>query len=137
MLSGILIMLACCTNSALCDDSAQRALFTQKTYGDSDYRYSYLDDLQRRVSRDWQPPKNKETLHVTVEFNIDADGEMHHLKVTKSSGDPAVDQSGLAACNNAAPFCPLPAGAKPPIRIQFEFDYNCKDHGKASHLATN
>lgn len=84
----------------------------------------YMADLQRRTKRAWFPPKGEEQKRVVVVFNLGANGELIELRLDHSSGSAAADEAALNAVRHAAPFRPLPEGAKAPVGIQFTFDYN-------------
>jgi TonB family protein len=84
----------------------------------------YMQELQRRIKRAWFPPKGDETKRYIVVFEVNRDGSLSNLKLSKSSGDKAADQSGLVAVRNASPFQRLPPGSPEKVDIQFTFDYN-------------
>ena len=83
----------------------------------------YMAHLQRRIKRNWFPPKSAMSKHVVVEFKILRNGTMEDARVTQSAGDLS-DRAALRALELAAPFQPLPAGSSPDVTIQFTFDYN-------------
>ena len=45
---------------------------------------------------------------VVVQFTVSAGGQLSGLRIARSSGDAAVDETGLAMVNRAAPFSPIP-----------------------------
>ena len=89
----------------------------------------YMADLQRRIKRQWFPPRGKETLRVRTIFKIDSDGAISKLQIDEGSGSKQADDAALEAVQNAAPFRPLPAGAPQVVDIQFTFDYNVFSSG--------
>lgn len=85
----------------------------------------YMRDLQRRIKRNWEPPKGNESKRVVLLFKIARDGRLLSVRVFKSSGLPNADRAALSAVELTAPFRPLPADFKgKSIDIQFTFDYN-------------
>ncbi len=84
----------------------------------------YQTELRRRIKRAWFPPKGQENRRLTVSFRVSTNGNMSELQIAKTSGIANVDQAGLDAVKNAAPFRPLPAGAPECIKVIFTFDYD-------------
>ena len=94
----------------------------------------YMADLQRRIKRQWYPPKGNESKRVKVRFKIYADGRMENLQIKNSAGVAVCDRAALDAVENAAPFKPLPPNASNDVDIEFTFDYNVWDeHQKKVH----
>ena len=84
----------------------------------------YMNELQRRIKANWDPPKGNESKTVVLLFKIAKDGRLLSCRVSKSSGLPTADQAALKAVELTAPFRPLPADFKGQnIDIQFTFDY--------------
>lgn len=85
----------------------------------------YMRDLQRRIKRNWEPPRGNESKRVVLLFKISRDGRLLGLSVQKSSGNSETDRAALEAVKYTAPFRPLPPEFKGnDIDIQFTFDYN-------------
>ncbi|HEY9788385.1 MAG TPA: energy transducer TonB [Candidatus Obscuribacterales bacterium] len=84
----------------------------------------YMADLQRKIKRQWYPPKSLEPKRVTVLFKVYADGRLSDLRLEHSSGSSVSDHAALRAVEKSAPFSPLPAGSPEKVDIQFTFDYN-------------
>ncbi len=84
----------------------------------------YMKDLQRRIRRNWFPPKGDESKRVVVIFTVHRNGELSNLRIEKSSGTKIADQAAVQAVQNSAPFRQLPAGSAESVDIQFTFDYN-------------
>jgi len=91
---------------------------------------AYMADLQRRIKRAWFPPHGQENRQVVIVFKIHSNGELHDLRLSKSSGFALADQQAIAAIENAAPFRELPLGASDDVDIQFTFDYNVFNGGE-------
>jgi len=84
----------------------------------------YMAELQRRIKRNWQPPKDPNSRQVVVEFTISRSGELGSVRLSKSSGLSINDQAAIAAIRAAAPYPPLPKFADESVDIQFTFDYH-------------
>lgn len=96
--------------------------------GDEDIKISpdfgpYMAELQRRIKRNWQPPKDPNSRQVVVEFTIFKSGELGSVHISRSSGLSVNDQAAISAIRAAAPFMPLPKHADDSVDIQFTFDY--------------
>lgn len=86
----------------------------------------YMANMQRRVKKNWYPPKNKESKHTKVLWKVLSDGTVTKVRVKDSSGDPSVDAAALKAVRTVGKLRPLPAGAPDDVDIEFTFDYNVK-----------
>ncbi len=75
----------------------------------------YFRAVQQRVKDAWTFPGGSNDLTADVEFSIGADGSLNGVKIAKSSGDSAFDESVLRAIRRAAPFPP------PPDRYRAQF----------------
>ena len=69
----------------------------------------YLDQLQERIRRRWNPGPN-ERGEVIVQFTITRNGSMEGLRLVTSSGRAVLDRQAMQAVEMAAPFAALPAG---------------------------
>lgn len=90
---------------------------------DADFS-NYMADLQRKIKKQWYPPKGYESKRVVIGFKIHSDGKMTNLKLDRPSGTVEADNAALRAAEMASPFRPLPPGAPDDVDIQFTFDYN-------------
>lgn len=85
----------------------------------------YMSELQRRIKRNWNPPRGNESKRVILIFKISRDGRLISLRVKQSSGNPEADSAAKAAVELAAPFRPLPPEYRGnSVDIDFTFDYN-------------
>jgi TonB family protein len=75
----------------------------------------YFRTVQQRVKDAWTFPGGSNDLSADVEFSIGADGSLNGVKIAKSSGDSAFDESVMRAIKRAAPFPP------PPDRYRSQF----------------
>ena len=85
----------------------------------------YMQELQRQIKRNWEPPKGNESKRVVLLFAISRDGRLLSIKVLKSSGLASADNAAKSAVQLTAPFRPLPPDYRGnSVDIQFTFDYN-------------
>lgn len=85
----------------------------------------YMRELERRIKRNWDPPKGNESKRVVLLFKIGRDGRLLSVKTVKSSGNQSADQAAKSAVELTAPFKSLPPEFKgSSIDIEFTFDYN-------------
>lgn len=85
----------------------------------------YMRELQRRIKRNWNPPRGNKSKRVVLVFKLGRDGRLLSLKVDAPSGNPESDHAALEAVKASAPFRPLPAEYRGnDVDIQFTFDYN-------------
>lgn len=83
----------------------------------------YMESLQRRIKRAWNPPRSNSSARVMVVFAIRSDGTMFNPRVTQSSGEQSKDAAALKTLS-LVKFDALPAGSPDHVDIQFTFDYN-------------
>ena len=83
----------------------------------------YLDEVKKRIKKNWFPPRGAESLTVTLKFKVQQDGSVAAIRLVKSSGIAAADDAAKLAVTNSAPFPTLPNGAGPFLDIKFAFDY--------------
>lgn len=98
------------------DSQAQKATSGgkgKKSDGGSGASSKYPGQVQVRVSRASRYPSaakgSKGEAHVT--FTVAANGGVSSLKLSRSSGNSALDDAALAAVERAAPFPPIPEDA--------------------------
>lgn len=85
----------------------------------------YMRELQRKIKRNWHPPRGNESKRVVLLFKVSRDGRLLSLRVNKTSGNGEADDAALEAVRMSAPFRPLPPEYQGnDIDIQFTFDYN-------------
>ena len=86
---------------------------------------AYIKDIQNKIKKNWNPPKEAASKYVTTKFIIGKNGELIDVTITESSNVKSVDDSALKAVRDSAPFEPLPKSYKAEsIPIEFTFDYN-------------
>jgi TonB family protein len=91
----------------------------------SDFPYAlYIHQLAAKIQEKWNgralPGRQPQII-----FELGRDGQLRHLAVGKSSGNPAYDQVALRAVTEANPFPPLPQEfAKPTLTVGLQFGYD-------------
>lgn len=85
----------------------------------------YMRELERRIKRNWNPPKDDSSKRVVMLFTIGRDGRLISIKTLKSSGSAENDRAAKSAVELTAPFKSLPVEYKGnSVDIEFTFDYN-------------
>jgi TonB family protein len=70
----------------------------------------YLNNVQQKLERFWNPTSENRTLKVVVAFTIHGDGSISDPSIKSSSGNSTLDNLALRAVKLAAPFGKLPPG---------------------------
>lgn len=77
----------------------------------SNFKYHwYLNSVQQKAERHWQPPTRDPDISVVVAFTIYANGSISNPRVRTSSGSGMLDNLAIRAIRLAAPFGKLPPG---------------------------
>jgi TonB family protein len=84
----------------------------------------YLAELQKRIKKNWHPPRGNESKRITAKFKIHLSGEITNIKLERSSGLSIADDAAVDAIEKSSPLPPLPKGADSDLVIKFTFDYN-------------
>jgi len=85
----------------------------------------FMADLQKRIRRNWIPPRGMESRKLVLMFYVQRDGKVVKVEVEKSSGDPDADRSAIEAVQVSSPFMTLPPQIKEDVLpVEFTFDYN-------------
>lgn len=89
----------------------------------------YMQDVERTLKANYNPPKDTRSRRVVVAFQINSDGTLgKQIRIKQGSGSPALDRSCIQTVRASGPFKPLPAGAPESVDIDFTFDYNVYQH---------
>jgi protein TonB len=88
----------------------------------------YLSGVRARIWRRWEAPRlpagRSARGSLGVEFALARSGALETVRVTSSSGEPALDTAALEAVGRAAPFPPVPAAiAGESLRVRARFVY--------------
>ncbi|MGK7915608.1 MAG: TonB family protein [Prochloraceae cyanobacterium] len=87
----------------------------------------YLNELWRRVKRNWKPTTPQKDRYTVVVFSIHRDGNISGLKLVETSGSPVADQEAMEAIRKSAPFAPLPKDyAHDRFKLTFSFNIYVK-----------
>ena len=70
----------------------------------------YLNNVQQKLERYWNPTTENRNLKVIVSFTIKQDGTISDPSIATSSGNGTLDNLALRAVKLAAPFGKLPPG---------------------------
>ncbi|HEX3019194.1 MAG TPA: TonB family protein [Chitinispirillaceae bacterium] len=70
----------------------------------------YLNNVQQKLERYWNPPTENRQIKVVVHFIIFNDGNISEPSISRSSGSSTIDNIALRAVKLAAPFGRLPPG---------------------------
>lgn len=93
----------------------------------------FMADLERRIKRNWVPPRDSRSKRVQVKFWVQRDGRLAKVMVQKSSGDSLADSAATRAVEVSAPFKAIPPQVKEDVlEIEFTFDYNVFNSAKAN-----
>ena len=85
----------------------------------------YIDNLQKDIKNNWNPPRGDESNRVVVLFKLDKQGNLLNAKIVHSSGSKCADEAAIYAVQKSAPFDSLPIEfTGDSVDIQFTFDYN-------------
>ncbi len=87
----------------------------------------YMDAMGTKIKAAWWVPKRLLFNQVVLKLIIDKDGNLTSSSVLKPSGDANADKLALIAVRRAAPFGPMPEGAKTPYTIQYTLGYQSSD----------
>lgn len=92
----------------------------------------YASKLSHKIRKNWAQIEVDERKDLTITFFVDEDGGVSELKILKSSGSEELDQSGLDAVKQSAPFEQPPETMKPPkkMRLTFVFQKTEKEEAK-------
>jgi TonB family protein len=77
----------------------------------SDFKYHwYLNSVQQKLERYWNPPSENREIKVIVSFTIFHDGSVSEPSIKRSSGNSSIDNLAIRAVKLASPFGKLPPG---------------------------
>ncbi len=83
----------------------------------------YYQTVQDRIKKAWNYVGGSGDLTTSVTFAIGSDGNLTGVKLTRSSRDPAFDDSVLRAIRRAAPFPPPPEKYRPEFGEGIDADF--------------
>lgn len=80
----------------------------------------YHGGLQRALARN-KPRNIRDQGTVTIAFTVEADGRFSNIRISKSSGNPALDNAALATVQKTAKYQPTPSGQAMSFNIPIRF----------------
>lgn len=72
--------------------------------------HRYLNSVQQKLERNWNPPTENKGIKVVVSFTIHSDGTISEPSISSSSGNSTIDNLAVRAVKLSAPFGKLPPG---------------------------
>ena len=83
-----------------------------------------INSFEDRIKRLWYPPKKYRSRTVTVNFRILKSGKLANLKVSRSSGVSALDNSALSALRKLGSMKALPEDGPDYVEAAYLFNYS-------------
>ncbi|MEM8673714.1 MAG: TonB family protein [Cyanobacteria bacterium P01_G01_bin.67] len=83
----------------------------------------YIAAMERRVKPNWNPNYRVDDRSTVLTFDIQKNGQVTGLRITRSSGLADVDRASLEAIQRSSPFPPLPPGF-PLESLEITFSFN-------------
>ncbi|MDO4777122.1 MAG: TonB family protein [Cardiobacteriaceae bacterium] len=80
----------------------------------------YHGGLQRALARN-KPRNIRDQGTVTIAFTVEANGRFSNIRISKSSGNPALDNAALATVQKTAKYQPTPSGQAMSFNIPIRF----------------
>lgn len=97
----------------------------------------FMADMERRIKRNWVPPRGSERRKVKLLFYLLRDGRLSKVEVVGESKDPEAERAAIAAVEASSPFMPLPPTLKEDVLpIEFTFDYNVLNPKKSKQKSS-
>lgn len=120
-LAPIVFLLSC--PALLAEDDESKPSTTEQSARTrmSPEELKYVSNLSRKIKKNWPKIKTDDRKQLTVSFVIEDEGKISVLQVLKSTGSDDMDQSGLDAITQSAPFGAPPESMKLPRKLQFTF----------------
>ena len=132
ILSGLLVLLPSNSDKATVDNKQtpingiQQVKFSErkvKVRTEPQFA-SFMDDMQSKIKKNWNPPKQKNPAVVVMKYQIKKDGQLGDYSVETSSGIKEMDDAAIDALKKAAPFSALPQDYEGDIlEVTFTFNY--------------
>jgi len=90
---------------------------------------SYFNRIKQAIEQNWEYPELALRYglqgRLSLEFAVDANGQLEQLRIIRSSGSQLLDDEALRAIKAAAPFPPIPTWIKGnPLSISVSMEYN-------------
>ncbi len=78
----------------------------------------YVRTVTEKIRSNYHWRSCTKHLQATLNFDIESDGKISHLRIEKSSGSAAFDSTAFTNVMNAGPFPPLPDGVPTPVHFE-------------------
>ena len=88
---------------------------------------AYLEEISTKITKNYSVPSGFDVVKAKIGFDMDANGNVNHLRLLDDEDAPAEGQSSVTrtalikAIKNSAPF-PSPGAVKKPVRMVASFD---------------
>lgn len=99
---------------------------------------AYLEEISSKIAKNYSVPGGFDVVKAKIGFDVDANGNVNHLRLLDDEDAPAEGQSSLTrtalikAIKTSAPF-PSPGAIKKPVRMVASFN---KTNAEQSVLCT-
>ena len=88
----------------------------------------YIDNVNKKIETNWNPPEIPNTDEIIVKFNIGKNRNLINSKTVKSSGLIEADRAAISAIEKSSPFEPLPTNYKgDSLQVEYKFKYNLEE----------
>jgi hypothetical protein len=110
------------TNAECCKKSSSTS--GENTKADNK---AYLEEISNKITKNYSVPSGFDVVKAKIGFDMDANGNVNHLRLLDDEDAPAEGQSSVTrtalikAIKNSAPF-PSPGSVKKPVRMVASFD---------------
>lgn len=94
------------------------------SYTKPDEIITSVNSFENRIKRLWFPPQKYRNRTLTVNFRILKSGKLTNLKVSRSSGVTALDNSALTALRKLGSMKPLPKDGPDYVEAAYLFNYS-------------
>jgi hypothetical protein len=88
---------------------------------------AYLEEISTKISKNYSVPSGFDVVKAKIGFDMDANGNVNHLRLLDDEDAPAEGQSSVTrtalikAIKNSAPF-PSPGSVKKPVKMVASFN---------------
>ena len=116
-------------NSSVEKSKTQKVINVEKKVSESFDWNNYMEKVQTKVKKNWNPPFSKKSIRTVVIFSIDRSGNISSLAVKTSSNIPSADYAAIEAVKKSAPFEPFADYVKRnKVDVQITLDYNVHNY---------
>lgn len=122
--TSLLCALAMSTTLATNAECCKKSSSGESTKADNK---AYLEEISNKITKNYSVPSGFDVVKAKIGFDMDANGNVNHLRLLDDEDAPAEGQSSVTrtalikAIKNSAPF-PSPGSVKKPVRMVASFD---------------